>query len=348
MFFSSDNAGPAHPKVIEAVMAANTGYAPGYGADAIMDTVRQQVRDVFEAPEAAVYLVINGTSANALLLATMSQPWDTIFCADVAHIQEDECNAPEFYSQAKLTLVPTDDAKMSPDVLRSKIEAEQNRGVHGPQRGPLSITQVTEKGTIYTLDEIKALTDIASGFGMKTHMDGARFANALVALDCSPAEMTWKAGIDTVSFGGTKNGAMGVEACVIFDPDLAWEFELRRKRGGHLLSKHRFLSAQMQAYLTDGLWLDTARAANARCAQLAEGLRGHNALTLQYDPQANIIFFDMPRSEHKRMLDGGAFYYVMNGDPNEGDPDALLTGRLVTDWSMTEDGVQQFIKLLNG
>ena len=348
MFFSSDNAGPAHPKVIEAVMAANTGYAPGYGADAIMDTVRQQVRDVFEAPEAAVYLVINGTSANALLLATMSRPWDTIFCADVAHIQEDECNAPEFYSQAKLTLVPTDDAKMSPERLRSKIEAEQNRGVHGPQRGPLSITQVTEKGTIYTLNEIKALTDIASGFGMKTHMDGARFANALVALDCSPAEMTWKAGIDTLSFGGTKNGAMGVEACVIFDPDLAWEFELRRKRGGHLLSKHRFLSAQMQAYLTDGLWLDTARSANARCAQLAEGLRGHNALTLQYDPQANIIFFDMPRSEHKRMLDGGAFYYVMNGDPNEGDPDALLTGRLVTDWSMTEDGIQQFIKLLNG
>ncbi|WP_106746089.1 threonine aldolase family protein [Yoonia maritima] len=348
MFFSSDNAGPAHPKVIEAIMAANTGYAPGYGADAIMDSVRQQVRDVFEASEAAVYLVINGTSANALLLATMSQPWDTIFCADVAHIQEDECNAPEFYSQAKLTLVPTDDAKMSPDTLRNKIEAEQNRGVHGPQRGPLSITQVTEKGTIYTLDEIKALTDIASGFGMKTHMDGARFANALVALDCSPAEMTWKAGIDTVSFGGTKNGAMGVEACVIFDPDLAWEFELRRKRGGHLLSKHRFLSAQMQAYLTDGLWLDTARAANARCAQLAEGLRGHNALTLQYDPQANIIFFDMPRSEHKRMLDGGAFYYVINGDPDEGDPDALLTGRLVTDWSMTEDGVQQFINLLNG
>jgi threonine aldolase len=348
MFFSSDNAGPAHPKVIEAIMQANTGYAPGYGGDTITETARQQVRDVFEAPEAAVEFVINGTSANALLLATMSQPWDTIFCADVAHIQEDECNAPEFYSQAKLTLVPTNDGKMSPDALRAKIEAEQNRGVHGPQRGPLSITQVTEKGTIYSLDEIRALTDVAREFGMKTHLDGARFANAMVALDCTAAEMSWKAGIDTVSFGGTKNGALGVEACVVFDSDLAWEFELRRKRGGHLLSKHRFLSAQMQGYLADDLWLETARSANTRCAQLAAGLRGHSGLTFQCDPQANIIFFDMPRSEHKRMLDGGAFYYVTNGDLDAGDPDEQLTGRLVTDWSVTEDAVQQFIDLLHG
>ncbi|MEO0930179.1 MAG: low specificity L-threonine aldolase, partial [Pseudomonadota bacterium] len=146
----------------------------------------------------------------------------------------------------------------------------------------------------------------------------------------------------------TKNGALGVEACVIFDPDLAWEFELRRKRGGHLLSKHRYLSAQMQAYLADGLWLDMARAANARCVQLAEGLRGHNAVQMLFEPQANIIFFEMPRSEHKRMLDGGAVYYVMSGDPENGDPDELLTGRLVTDWSMTAEGVTQFLDLLRG
>lgn len=348
MFFSSDNAGPVHPKVMDAIMQANASYAPGYGADVFTDAARQQVRDVFEAPDAAVEFVINGTSANALLLATMSQPWDTIFCADVAHIQEDECNAPEFYSQAKLTLVPSVDGKMTPEALRAKIMAEQNRGVHGPQRGPLSITQVTEKGTIYTLDEIRALTDVAREFGMKTHLDGARFANAMVALDCTAAEMSWKAGVDTVSFGGTKNGAMGVEACVIFDPDLAWEFALRRKRGGHLLSKHRYLSAQMQGYLTDGLWLETARAANARCTQLAAGIRSHIGLTFQCDPQANIIFFDMPRSEHKRMLDGGAFYYVLSGDPQAGDPNELLTGRLVTDWSVTEDVVQQFIDLLHG
>lgn len=348
MFFASDNAGPAHPKVMEALTRANTGYAMGYGADPIMEEVRTQVRDVFEAPEAAVYLAINGTAANAILLGTMAQPWDTVFCTDCAHIHEDECNAPEFYTGAKLTLVPAPNGKMTADDLRAKIMAEETRGVHGPQRGPLSITQVTEKGTVYTLDEIKSLTATASEFGMKTHLDGARFANALATLGCSAAEMTWKADVDTVSFGGTKNGLLGVEACVIFDPDLAWEFELRRKRGGHLLSKHRYLSAQMQAYLTDNLWMEMAQAANARCVQLADGLRQHNAARMLYEPQANIIFFNMARSEHKRMLDGGAVYYVMNGDPEVGDPDAQLMGRLVCDWSMTEDGVNQFLDLLRG
>jgi threonine aldolase len=237
---------------------------------------------------------------------------------------------------------------MTAEDLRTKILAEQNRGVHGPQRGPLSITQVTEKGTIYTLDQIRQLTAVAQDYGMKTHLDGARFANALTALDCTPADMTWKAGVDTVSLGATKNGALGVEACVIFDPALAWEFELRRKRGGHLLSKHRYLSAQMQAYLADGLWLDMARTANARCAQLATGLRGHNVAEILYKPQANIIFFNVPRREHKRMLDGGAVYYVMSGDPEVGDPEEMLMGRLVTDWSMTKDGVNQFLDLLRG
>lgn len=348
MFFASDNAGPAHPNVMAALVAANNGYAMGYGADPIMEQVRAQIREIFEAPDAAVYLIINGTAANSVLLGTMSQPWQTIFCSDCAHVHEDECNAPEFYTGAKLTLVPTTDGKIQADDLHRKIMAEENRGVHGPQRGPLSITQVTEKGTLYSLDELSGLTTTAREFGMKTHLDGARFANALVALGCTAADMTWKAGIDTVSFGGTKNGALGVEACVIFDPDLAWEFELRRKRGGHLLSKHRYLSAQMQAYLADGLWLDMARAANARCVQLAEGLRGHNAVTVLFEPQANIIFFEMPRAEHKRMLDGGAVYYVMSGDPENGDPDELLTGRLVTDWSMTAEGVTQFLDLLRG
>ena len=348
MFFASDNAGPVHPKIMQALSDANIGYALGYGADKIMDDVRQQVRDLFEAPDAAVYLTINGTSANALLLATMTQPWQTIFCADIAHIQEDECNAPEFYSQAKLSLISTVDGKFDSVSLKTRIEAEQNRGVHGVQRGPVSLTQTTEKGTLYTLDEIRAITDVARSFGLKTHMDGARFANAMVTLGCSPADMTWKAGIDTVSFGGTKNGAMGVEACVIFDPDLAWEFELRRKRGGHLLSKHRYLSAQMQAYLTDGLWIETARAANARCVQLAEGLRAHNTAQLLFTPQANIIFFQMPRHDHKRVLDAGAVYYVMDGDVNTGDPDQMLTARLVTDWAMTEESVSEFLALLRG
>jgi threonine aldolase len=346
MFFASDNTGPAHPAIMQALLDANSGYAMGYGADAIMDQVRAQIRAVFDAPDAAVYLVINGTSANALLLATMCQPWQTVFCTDVAHIHEDECNAPEFYTQAKLTLVPSVAGKMTPDDLQRKILGEQTRGVHGPQRGPVSITQVTEKGTVYTLDELRALTAVARAHGLPTHLDGARFANALVTLGCTPAQMTWQAGIDAVSFGATKNGALGVEACVIFDPKLAWEFELRRKRGGHLLSKHRYLSAQMQAYLAGDLWLDMARAANTCCARLAAGLRDHPRARMLFEPQANIIFFTLTRREHQRMLAAGAVYYVMSGDPDHGDPDEALTARLVCDWSMTAAGVDQFLDLL--
>jgi len=346
MFFASDNAGPTHPKLMEALVAANEGYAMAYGADPIMDQVRAQIREIFEAPDAAVYLVINGTSANSILLATMAQPWQTIFCTDVAHVHEDECNAPEFFSQAKLTLVPNDDGKMTADALARVIAAEETRGVHGPQRGPVTLTQATEKGTLYSLDEIATLSDVAAQYGLGMHMDGARFANALVTLGCTPAEMTWKAGIKTLSFGGTKNGAMGVEACVIFDPGLAWEFELRRKRGGHLLSKHRYLSAQMQAYLQDELWCDLARKANARCAQMADGLRGQNNVKMLYEPGANIIFFHAMRREHQRLLAGGATYYVMDGDSDVGDPDEILTGRLVMDWSMKSETVDLFLNLI--
>jgi threonine aldolase len=346
MFFASDNAGPAHPAVMQAMMDANTGYQSGYGADTLMVEVTQMIRDLFEAPEAAVYLTATGTAANSILLATMANPWDTIFCSPMAHIHEDECNAPEFYSGAKLTLVPAENAKMTPATLHASMEAEESRGVHGPQRGPVSITQVTEKGTVHSLEELRALTKIAHGFGSKTHLDGARFSNALVSLGCSAAEMTWKSGIDTVSFGGTKNGLMGVEACVIFDPKLAWEFELRRKRGGHLFSKHRYLSAQMKAYLTDNLWHDMATAANASCARLADGLRSHAPATLLFEPQANMIFAQLPRSDHKKLLDAGANYYVWDGDPQTGDPSQPLIGRFVTDWSMTHDAVDQFLQVL--
>lgn len=348
MFFASDNAGPAHPSVMQALMDANTGYQSGYGADTLMDDVRGMVRDMFEAPEAAVFLTATGTAANAILLATMANPWDTIFCSPMAHIHEDECNAPEFYTGAKLTLVPAENAKMTPATLKSAIEAEESRGVHGPQRGPVSITQVTEKGTVHSLNELRALTKTAHDFGCRTHLDGARFSNALVSLGCSAADMTWKSGIDTVSFGGTKNGLIGVEACVIFDPDLAWEFELRRKRGGHLFSKHRYLSAQMKAYLTDNLWHDLATAANSNCKRLADGLRAHAPAKFLFEPDANMIFVDLPRRDHKRLLDAGANYYVWNGDPQTGDPAELLTARLVTDWAQTDAAIDQFIDVLHG
>jgi threonine aldolase len=344
MFFISDNAGPAHPQIIDRVVAANDSYAMPYGADPVMDEVRQAIRTIFEAPEAAVYLVATGTAANALALACYTQPWQTVFCTPVSHISEDECNAPEFYTGgAKLTLVPGSD-RMTPAALRTAILGEQVRGVHGAQRGPVSITQARERGGVYGLSELRALTAVARDFDLPVHLDGARFANALVALGCSPAEMTWKSGVDVVSFGGTKNGCMGVEAVVFFDPDKAWEFELRRKRGAHLFSKHRYLSAQMAGYLDHGLWLELAEQANDSTARLAAGLRDAGAEFL-HEPQANMIFAAFPRATHQRLHDAGARYYVWEGTLDGADPDELLAARLVCDWSCTPEQIDRFLAL---
>ncbi len=344
MHFASDNSGPVHPEVLAALTEANQGYQMAYGADTLMNEVRDRIRAIFEAPGAAVYLVATGTAANSLALATLSNPWETIFCSPRAHIHEDECNAPEFYTGAKLTLVPGSD-KMTPDALRGSIEGEETRGVHGPQRGPVSITQVTERGSVYTLEELQSLCGVAKEFSLPVHMDGARFTNALVALNCSPADMTWKSGVDAVSFGGTKNGLMGVEAVVFFDESKAWEFELRRKRGAHLFSKHRYLSAQMAAYLKDDLWLRSARRANASCARLANGLRAAGA-TFAHEPQANMIFANLPRETHQRLHDAGAQYHLWSGSLDGDNADEILTCRLVCDWSVTDQQIDQFLALL--
>ncbi len=344
MYFASDNSGPVHPEVLAALTEANQGYQMAYGADTLMNEVRDQIRGIFEAPGAAVYLVATGTAANSLALATLTKPWETVFCSPVSHIHEDECNAPEFYSGAKLTLVPGDD-KMTADALRKSILAEETRGVHGPQRGPVSITQVTERGSVYSLEELQSLCGVAKDYGLPVHLDGARFANALVALNCSPAEMTWKAGVDAVSFGGTKNGLMGVEAVVFFDESKAWEFELRRKRGAHLFSKHRYLSAQMSAYLKDDLWLKSARQANANCARLADGLRAAGASFL-HEPQANMIFASFPRSTHRRLHDAGAAYHFWGAELEGADEDEPLACRLVCDWSISDEMIDQFLSLL--
>ncbi|MFY0692427.1 MAG: low specificity L-threonine aldolase [Paracoccaceae bacterium] len=348
MNFASDNAGPMHPKVLEAVIAANEGHHMPYGNDALTQAVNGQLRDLFEAPEAAVYLVATGTAANALALACYTKPWDAVFCHRTAHVEEDECGAPEFYSNgAKLTLVEGANGKMSPDALRAAIAGKRG-DVHGAQRGPVSITQVTETGTLYGLDELAELTGIAKEHGLATHLDGARFANACAALGCSAAEMTWKAGIDVVSFGGTKNGCMGVEAVVFFDPEKAWEFELRRKRGAHLFSKFRFLSAQMNAYLTDGLWLEMAAQANAAAARLADGLRGIAHARFVYEPAANMIFVDLPRAAHLKARAAGALYYVDADDLAAAGPDdAPLTCRLVCDWSKSDAEIDQFLELVS-
>ena len=348
MFFASDNSGPVPHQVLQALEKANSGYAMGYGADDEMAEVTARIRDIFEAPEAAVHLVATGTAANSIALATLCQPFETIFCTPVAHIHEDECNAPEFYTGgAKLTLVPGKagfDDKMTPKALRATISKEETRGVHGPQRGPVSITQVTERGPVYSLDELQALSAVTKEFGLPLHMDGARFTNALVALGCTPAEMTWKAGVEAVCFGGTKNGLIGVEAVIFFDAKHAWEFELRRKRGGHLFSKHRYLSAQMLAYLSDDLWRDNARKANANCAYLAQGLRQKGAAFL-HDVQANMIFAALPRATHQRLFEAGAVYHLLD-DPLEGDPEQEIAARFVCDWALSHAHIDQFLALL--
>ncbi|KXF91143.1 threonine aldolase family protein [Phaeobacter inhibens] len=344
MHFASDNSGPANPEILAALSAANTGYAMGYGADEEMAKVTSRIREIFEAPQAAVYLVATGTAANVLALSTLSQPWQTLFCTRQAHINVDECNGPEFYTGgAKLTLV-SDADKMTPADLRQALEGEENRGVHGPQRGPVSITQVTEFGTVYTLDELRALCDVAKSYDLPVHLDGARFTNALVSLGCTPAEMTWKAGVDVVSFGGTKNGCMGVEAVIFFDPAKAQEFEYRRKRGAHLFSKHRYLSAQMLAYLTDDLWLLNASAANAKAARLAAGLRNAGA-HFSHDPQANMIFAALPRATHQRLFDAGAVYHLWDGTL-DGAAEEAVTARFVCDWSVGDDQIDAFLALL--
>ncbi|KIC18845.1 threonine aldolase family protein [Leisingera sp. ANG-Vp] len=344
MHFASDNSGPVPQQILDALARANQGYAMGYGADTEMAGVTARIREIFEAPEAAVYLVATGTAANVLALSTLSQPWQTVFCTLPAHILQDECNGPEFYTGgAKLTPV-TDAGKMTPDDLRTAIEGEESRGVHGPQRGPVSLSQVTEQGTVYSLAELEALGTVARDYGLPVHMDGARFANALVSLDCTPAEMTWKAGVDAVSFGGTKNGCIGVEAVILFDPALAQQFEYRRKRGAHLFSKHRYLSAQMLAYLSDDLWLDNARAANTKAALLAEGLCAAGA-RLSHPVQANMIFAALPRGTHRRLFEAGAAYHLWDGGL-EGSDEELVTARFVCDWSLPDSQVQALLSLL--
>ena len=342
MFFASDNAGPVHPQIMTRLVQANEGHAMPYGKDAIMDEVRDAIRAAFEAPEAAVYLVATGTAANALALACYTQPWQTIFCSTTSHINEDECNAPEFYAgAAKLTVIETDD-KMTPEALRRAIEKHPDGNVHAAQHGPVSITQVTERGSVHTLDEIRALTAVAKDYDLPVHLDGARFANAMVALGCTPAEMTWKAGVDVVSFGGTKNGCMGVEAVVFFDPAKAWEFELRRKRGAHLFSKHRFLSAQMAGYMQDDLWMTMAQQANDNAAHLVDGLRAAGA-TFLHQPDANMVFASWPRRIHQKLHDAGAKYYIWNGSLDGDDPEEFIGARLVCDWSIGKPAIDQFL-----
>ncbi len=344
MFFASDNTSGAPAEVMQALLRANEGFARSYGGDDIMARVTAQIRALFDAPEAEVHLVATGTAANALALATLTDPWGAVFCHRHAHIAEDECGAPEFYTNgAKLVLIDGAHGRITPDALTEALATTGASGVHGVQRGCLSLTNVTEAGTVYTPAEIAALTAIAKSHGLPCHLDGARFANALVATGATPAEVTWRAGIDVLSFGGTKNGLLGVEAVVLFDPAKSWELELRRKRGGHLFSKHRFLSVQMEAYLQDGLWLRLAAQANAMGQRLAQGIAGLNHAALTHPSQANMIFANWEPGGHARLQKSGAIYYDLRPLP-----DGRETARMVASWNTTDEQVDGFLAALKG
>lgn len=339
MFFTSDNGSGAAPEIMAALAQANTGFARGYGADDIMTRVTAQIRHLFDAPEATVYLVASGTAANALALASYIQPYHAIFAHTAAHIAVDECGAPEFFTHgAKLISVAGDHGKMTPETLSAALSRIGNGGVHGVQRGMMSITNLTEAGTAYDPAEIAALTALAKSYNLPVHMDGARFANALVATGASAADMTWRAGVDVLSFGGTKNGCLGVEAVVMFDPAHAWEFELRRKRGGHLLSKHRYLSAQFEAYLTDDLWLRLAETANDMGKKLAAGVTKLPNARLLHPAPANMMFTEWPVGTNARAYGRGAAFYDI--------PSPFEGARLVASWSTTKEDVENLLAAL--
>ncbi len=339
MFFASDNGAPAIPEALAALVEANAGGALGYGNDPWTRRAQEAVRAVLEAPEATVHFVTTGTAANSLALASLTPPWGAVFCHEDAHVQMDECGAPEFFTGgAKLIGLPGDAGRIAPDTLRAALAGDS--GVHSVQPACLTLTTVTEAGTLYTLAQIAELAGIAHEAGLKVHLDGARLANALAATGASPADMTWRAGVDALSFGGTKNGLMGVEAVVIFDPAKGRELELRRKRAGHLASKMRYLSAQVPPWLEGGRWLDLAAHANAMAARLAEGLAARGARFL-HPVEANMIFAAWPAGTHARLKAAGAVYYDW-APPGPGEEAA----RLVASWATTAAEVDAFLAAL--
>lgn len=340
MFFASDNGGPVHPQIMAALTRANDGHMMGYGrpADTLTRAAIERLRALFEAPQAEIWLVGTGTAANVLALSSMVTPFQSVYCSPVAHIHEDEYNGFEFHTGgAKLVLAGQSD-KMVPEDLEAAITYDICRGQSPGQMGPVSLTQATERGRVYSCPEIAALCNVAKRHNLPVHMDGARFANAVATLGCTPAEMTWKAGISALSFGGTKNGCMGAEAVIFFDPDLGPDFAMRRHRAGQTFSKHRYLAAQILAYLEDDLWLATARQANENRVRLETGLRRLKAIRMDHEPQANMIFARLPEPVHARLQAAGAVYHA-----SPPDAEGLRPVRLVCDWSLTTADIDSFL-----
>ncbi len=338
MNFMSDNAAGAAPEVLAALARANDGTAASYGADEITARLTEKLSTLFEK-DVAVFPVATGTAANSLALATLTPHYGAVLCHDGAHIYEDECGAPEFYSGgAKLVPIAGAHGKLMPSSIAATLAHFQRGFVHHVQPAVISLTQATERGTSYTPAEVAAIASVAKKDGMSMHMDGARFANALAFLKCTPAQVTWKAGVDAMSFGVTKNGALAAEAVIFFDPKRAADLDYRRKRGGHLFSKMRFLSAQIEAMLDDGLWLRLAGHANDMAQRLGSGLAHLPGFALEHPVEANEVFARLPsRTAMAALIAAGGKFYPWG--PVTDYP--LI--RLVCSFATREAEVEQFL-----
>ncbi|MDX3929288.1 MAG: low specificity L-threonine aldolase [Shinella sp.] len=347
MFFASDNWAGAHPEIAESLVEAAEGYASAYGTSELDKRVERTFCEIFER-DVAVFFVATGTAANSLALASFNKPGGQVFCHSQAHVNVDECNAPEFFATgSKLVPVPGAAGKMEADALAAAIARFPPDFVHGGQPMAVTLTQSSEAGTTYALDEISAIADIARDAKLPLHMDGARFANALALLDTTPAEMTWKRGVDILSFGGTKNGCWCAEALVLFDPAQARQMHYLRKRSAQLFSKSRFIAAQFDAYFRDGLWLKLARHSNAMARRLADGVTASANARLAWEPGSNEVFAIIRNERLKILRDEGAVFYDWPA------PDAVKSGmaedetmiRLVTSFATQPEDVGRFVTL---
>ncbi|MEL6436808.1 MAG: beta-eliminating lyase-related protein [Pseudomonadota bacterium] len=350
MHFASDNWAGAHPKIMQAMTSANDGYWPAYGNSDRDERLDARFADVFET-EVAVFLVSTGTAANALALSAMARPGDVAFCHTEAHIRVDECGAPHFLAPG-LQMMPVTGSfgKIDEAQLGRAVETVAGGGLNAGRVGMLSLTQATECGTLYAPDEIEALvkTIRSNRSDAPVHMDGARFANALAATGATPAEVTWKRGIDILCLGGTKNGCWCAEAILVFRPDLVDDMIYLRKRAGHLLSKMRFMTAQFEAYLDEGLWLELATKANDQAAKLEAAITTSNSVRLAWTREVNEVFGIVERNRFAQWQAQGLKAY--DWQPPTAERELLDENetmfRLVTCYATSDNEVEAFERLL--
>ena len=343
MNFSSDNAYGAAPEILASLAAANEGAVASYGDDPFTAQLEARMAELFER-DVAVFPVITGTAANVLALSTLCPQHGAILCHAAAHIMVDECGGAEFYTHgAKLVPIGGEHGKLTPPAIERALKHFRKGDAHSVQPWVISLTQATESGTVYALKEIADIANLARAHGLKLHMDGARFANALANLGCAPAEATWKLGIDALSFGATKNGALGAEAVVFFNSADARDFEYRRMKGGHLLSKMRFVSAQLLAYMEGGRWLAWAARANGLARRMAQSLARVQDAEIAYPVDANAIFAYLPDATVKRLRKAGAHFYDWRPSAN-----GRTLVRLVLSFATPETEVDRFLDIARG